>query len=486
MTSISPRSSGFLRAQDKQQFSSPEPEQATNVESFNSFDFNPSPAASQGSNPSPLQQGHGQSSGGAGPTFFVSQNSASGPSVSYPIQIQQGQTTSFGLGPPQQGQFVNSMIPGSAIFYPICGPQGQAGALGISGSPLSRCGPQNFCPGPSTFNSSCSQQGQAGNPGLSGQSPFILDLSRPMQGQAESSEIAGLPPSYFDGRSPHQFDFGRLPQCQAEYACIPPVDFHNVSKHVSMYPQFIDKSSTALTSAMLPNMYDPSHPQQSQDYCTRDIGSPVDSREVSPCLTDYSQFIDNSSSTPINTMLPTRYNSDRSTQVQTESARTSSSMNTYGFSLSLSNSPQAESSTIPTRAMFREMYDPRYSRQAQTDSSRVCSSMNTDVLPTRPQNSPQSIDESSTTPVSAIFPEMYKDEDNHPSSWNSMLPIIGSFNNEPDAMSESLGSYDSLASTTDTEASSVTDTFAFEDPQSSSTSPVSSGLPGGYPPGASI
>jgi hypothetical protein len=65
-------------------------------------------------------------------------------------------------------------------------------------------------------------------------------------------------------------------------------------------------------------------------------------------------------------------------------------------------------------------------------------------------------------------------DNNLQSSWQTMVPTVGTFSSDPDAMSDSFGSYESfnsLALTINTDASSISDSFACPESSSSSASP---------------
>lgn len=120
-------------------------------------------------------------------------------------------------------------------------------------------------------------------------------------------------------------------------------------------------------------------------------------------------------------------------------------------------------------------FDSSPPQQVQAEVSWL-SPMSSYTLPTRPPNSPQVMDEIPTaTPTNATLGEMY--DSNLQSSWQTMVPTVGSFNSDPDVMSDSFGSYESfnsLALTINTEASSISDSYACPE---SSTSSASSGAP---------
>lgn len=122
-------------------------------------------------------------------------------------------------------------------------------------------------------------------------------------------------------------------------------------------------------------------------------------------------------------------------------------------------------------------FDHTPSQQDHAENSWPLSSTGSYTLPTRPPNSPQSLDRISATPTNDPLAEMY--DTDLQSSWQTMVPTVGSFNSDPDAMSDSFGSYESfnsLALTINTDASSIPDSFACPDSSSSSASPGQANL----------
>lgn len=122
--------------------------------------------------------------------------------------------------------------------------------------------------------------------------------------------------------------------------------------------------------------------------------------------------------------------------------------------------------------------------QSEKEGDRLGLSLNSYTLPARVSIVPQSRDEIPTT-SDATLAEIY--HNNLPTSWQTLIPPSGSFHCDPDGISESFGSYESfnsLALTINTEASSVPDSFTC--PDSSGESFVPDSLRDLYLPGESL
>ena len=128
---------------------------------------------------------------------------------------------------------------------------------------------------------------------------------------------------------------------------------------------------------------------------------------------------------------------------------------------------------------------PSSPRQNQNETSWPSSSVGSYTLPARPPNSPQSHGGVPVTPSNDPLAEMYSDD--LQASWLTMVPLIENFHTDPDVMSNSFDSHESfnsLALTINTDASSVSEGFPCPESTTSSASPELANLQDLYLPGS--